>query len=174
MAQAAFARTKIPTKSPQPPAALPCSLPVRRGRTALRHVSGTSPAERTARSAARGGGEVIELSCGVTVYPAREEEGRWRAVWYKDGQRRQCEAVSEDKLAARLDKVAERLAAGAPKMARPGVELIAHYLDPGRLPAQGQWSRKHAHTQARLCERFVPVTEGMARVARVVAAGGSK
>jgi hypothetical protein len=26
---------------------------------------------------------VVELECGVTVYPAVEEEGRWRAVWYK-------------------------------------------------------------------------------------------
>ena len=39
-------------------------------------------------------------------------------------------------------------------MSRPGADLIAHYLDPGRLPVQGQWSRKHAHTQRRLCERF--------------------
>ena len=38
--------------------------------------------------------------CGITVYPAREEQGRWRAVWYENGQRRQCEAASEDKLAA--------------------------------------------------------------------------
>jgi hypothetical protein len=41
--------------------------------------------------------------------------------------------------------------------------LIAWYLSPGRLPAGEQWSRKHAHTQRRLCERFVaPVIAGMA------------
>ena len=68
----------------------------------------------------RGGGEVIELEHGITVYPAREEKGRWRAVWYEDGQRRQCEASSEDKLAAKLEKVTERLAADAPNMKRPG------------------------------------------------------
>ncbi|MGB6576024.1 MAG: tyrosine-type recombinase/integrase, partial [Trebonia sp.] len=95
---------------------------------------------------------------GITVYPAREEPGRWRAVWYEDGQRQQCEAASGEKLAARLEKVSERLAAGAPNMKRPGADLIAHYLDPDRLPVAERWSRKHAHTQRRLCERFaVPV-----------------
>ena len=92
------------------------------------------------------------------MYPAREEPGRWRAVWYEDGQRQQCEAASEEKLSARLEKVTERLAVGAPDMKRPGADLIAHYLDPDRLPVAERWSRKHAHTQRRLCERFaVPV-----------------
>ena len=27
-------------------------------------------------------------------------------------------------------------------------------MSPDRLPVQEQWSRKHAHTQRRLCERF--------------------
>jgi hypothetical protein len=35
-----------------------------------------------------------------------------------------------------------------------GANLIAFYLSPDRLPAQRQWSREHAHTQRRLCERF--------------------
>ena len=48
---------------------------------------------------------VIELECGITVYPARAEGGRWRAVWYEDGQRQQCEAATEEKLAAKLEKV---------------------------------------------------------------------
>ena len=43
-------------------------------------------------------------------------------------------------------------------MKQPGADLIAHYLDPDRLPVAERWSRKHAHTQRRLCERFaVPV-----------------
>ncbi len=46
------------------------------------------------------------------------------------------------------------MAADAPNMERPGADLIAHYLDPDRLPAHRRWSRKHAHTQRRLCERF--------------------
>ncbi len=35
-----------------------------------------------------------------------------------------------------------------------GADLIAFYLSPDRLPVPRQWSRKHAHTQRRLCERF--------------------
>ena len=97
---------------------------------------------------------VIELEWGVTVYPAREPGDRWRAVWYEDGQRRQCQAVSEDRLAARLEMVTERLATGALKLQRPGADLIAYYLSQDRLPVDRRWSRKHAHTQRRLCERF--------------------
>ena len=97
---------------------------------------------------------VIEMDCGITVYPARGERGRWRAVWYENGQRQQREAVTEDKLAAKLEKVAERLQADAPNMTKPGAALIAWYLDPDRLPVSQRWSRKHADTQRRLCERF--------------------
>jgi hypothetical protein len=156
MAQVRSAVLKIPTKSPQ----LASGSAVRSGRRAKAGGPDRSRvlASGTGRAATRGSGAVIELADGITVYPAREEAGRWRAVWNEDGKRQQCEAVSEEKLAAKLEKVAERLAAGAPNMKRPGVDLIAHYLDPDRLPAEKRWSRKHAHTQARLCERFaVPV-----------------
>jgi integrase len=146
MTQAPPAGFKIPTKSPQP--ARKAARPA--GRRALGRILVTG----TGRAATRGGGEVIELEYGITVYPAREEPGRWRAVWHENGQRQQCEAASEEKLAARLAKVTERLAAGAPDMRRPGAALIAHYLDPDRLPVGERWSRKHAHTQRRLCERF--------------------
>ena len=88
------------------------------------------------------------------MYPAREEKGRWRAVWHEDGKRQQCEAGTEQKLAAKLEKVTERLEADAPNMKLPGAALIAHYLDPDRLPVDERWSRKHADTQRRLCERF--------------------
>ena len=105
---------------------------------------------------------MIELECGITVYPAREEQGRWRAVWHENGERQQCEAASEEKLAAKLEKVTERLEADAPHMKLRGADLIAYYLSPDRLPVQGQWSRKHAHTQRRLCERFAaPVIEAV-------------
>jgi hypothetical protein len=97
---------------------------------------------------------VIELECGITVYPARSEGGRWRAVWHEDGERRQCEAATEEKLAPKLAKVAERLQADAPNMRKPGAALIRHYLDPDRLPVHQRWSRRHADTQRRLCERF--------------------
>jgi integrase len=76
-------------------------------------------------------------------------------VWYENGRRRQCEAVSEDRLAARLEKVTARLTADAPNTERPGADLIAYYLSPGRHPAEKQWSRKHTDTQRRLCQRYL-------------------
>ncbi len=100
------------------------------------------------------GRPVIEMEHGITVYPARFDGDRWRAVWYEDGQRQQCESVREDNLAARLERVTARLQADAPNMRRPGADLIAHYLDLDRLPVKDRWSRKHADTQRRLCERF--------------------
>jgi hypothetical protein len=93
MAQEAPARTKIPTKTPQllhSAAARPAGRPKKGSRTARSWVI----ASGTGRATTRGSGEVIELECGITVYPAREEQGRWRAVWYENGERRQCEAAS--------------------------------------------------------------------------------
>ena len=98
---------------------------------------------------------VVELDHGVTVYPARQLGGRWRAVWYEDGRRRQCEAASEDRLAAKLEKVTERLAADAPNLEKAGADLIAFYLSADRHPAGQEWSAKHADTQRRLCHRFI-------------------
>jgi hypothetical protein len=143
MTQAPPAAVKIPTKIPQLP----------RGRAPL-PVPGQILLGGAGRAAVRGGGEVIELEHGITVYPARSAGGRWRAVWQEAGKREQCEAATEEKLAAKLEKVTARLKAGAPNMRRPGADLIAHYLDPDRLPVRARWSRKHAHTQRRLCERF--------------------
>jgi hypothetical protein len=60
----------------------------------------------------------IELEHGITVYPARWEGDRWRAVWYEDGERQQCEGVSEDRRGGKLEKVTERLRADAPNMRR--------------------------------------------------------
>jgi integrase len=153
MTQAAPAQAKIPTKSPQP-------ARIGTGRHGGRAKKAAAPARAavlaigTGRESTRGGGEVIELECGITVYPARSDGGRWRAVWYEAGQRQQCEAPSEAKLAPKLEKVTVRLQADAPNMRRPGAELIAHYLDPDRLPVRDRWSRKHADTQRRLCQRF--------------------
>lgn len=99
----------------------------------------------------------------MTVYPARGAGDRWRAVWYEGARRRQCESVSEAGLAAKLEKVTERLVADAPGMERPGADLIGFYLSPDRHPAGRAWSRKHADTQRRLCARYlVPVIGGLA------------
>jgi integrase len=159
MTQAPPAIFKIPTKYPQP--AHKATRPAGHAKTG-RPAAGRVLACGTGRAATRGGGEVIELEYGISVYPAREEPGRWRAVWHEDGKRQQCEAASEEKLAAKLEKVRERLQADAPNMKRPGADLIAHYLDPDRLPVSERWSRKHAHTQRRLCERFAaPVIDAV-------------
>jgi integrase len=160
MTQAATPLTKIPTESPQPGR----STAVRRtGRPkAGRPAAGKILASGSGRAATRGGGEVVELEHGVTVYPARAQPGRWRAVWHENGERQQCEAASEERLAAKLAKVIERLETDAPNMVRRGSDLIGWYLDPDRLPVAERWSRKHAHTQRRLCERFaVPVIGGV-------------
>jgi hypothetical protein len=71
-------------------------------------------------------------------------------VRYEDGQRRQCQSVTEAGLAARLEKVSVRLATDAPGLEFPGTDLIAYYLSPGRYPASAPWSRNHADTQRRL------------------------
>jgi hypothetical protein len=76
-------------------------------------------------------------------------------VWTEDGQRRQCQDRTEAGFAARLEKVAVRLAADAPGLEKPGTDLIAYYLSPDRRPASRTWSRKHADTQQRLCQRYL-------------------
>ena len=98
---------------------------------------------------------VIEVGRGITVYPPRVAGDPWRAVWVEDGRRRFREAVTEAGLAAKLEKVSVRLAADAPGLERPGSDLIAYYLSPGRHPASRPWSRKHADTQRRLCARYL-------------------
>jgi len=98
---------------------------------------------------------VIITDARITVYPARFEGDRWRAVWYEpDATRRQCQAVSEQRLAAKLEPVTERLTADAPNMLRIGSELITHYLSAERLPVGRQWSRSMP-TLSRTC---APVT----------------
>jgi hypothetical protein len=108
MTQATAAIGKIPTVSLQLVPDRTAKSPVAGFSARAKKASGTrrSPvfASGSGRAATRGSGEVIELECGVTVYPARSAGGRWRAVWHEDGQRRQCEAPTEVKLAAKLEK----------------------------------------------------------------------
>jgi ADP-ribose pyrophosphatase YjhB (NUDIX family) len=64
-----------------------------------------------ASSPAPGSREPVVTEQGITIYPARCEGDRWRAVWYEpDGSRGPCQSVSEHGLAAKLEKVTERLA----------------------------------------------------------------
>ncbi|HET6190572.1 MAG TPA: tyrosine-type recombinase/integrase [Trebonia sp.] len=155
MTQAPVSIFKILTESPQP-----ARGPVGRARkAAVAKPKATGLAAGRilgveTRAATRGDGEVIELDLGITVYPPRDKGGRWRAVWHEGGERQQCESVSKEKLAAKLEKVRQRLATGAANMTRPGADLIAWYLNPDRLAVADRWSRKHADTQRRLCQRF--------------------
>src|SRR5947209_6251162 len=101
MVHLAPVRPKINTKTTQP---APGRAPRRPG------VWGK--AERPAKAPARVRGDarqsvrrsdrlVVELGCGVVVYPSRGEGGRWRAVWSEGGRRRYREAVTEAGLAAK-------------------------------------------------------------------------
>jgi hypothetical protein len=91
------------------------------------------PCERDTRESVRDSARVVvEVECGILVYPPMTEAER----------------------AAKLEKVTERLRAGVPDTERPGADLIAHYLDPDRLPVSERWSRRHADTQRRLCQPF--------------------
>jgi hypothetical protein len=78
------------------------------------------------------------------VYPPEEAGVPWRAVFTENGRRRYRQAMTEAELAVKLQRVKERLAAGASNLERPGADLIAHYLDPDRLPVKRRWSRRHA------------------------------
>jgi hypothetical protein len=153
MAQAAPTKSKINTNPTQPA----------RDRAA-RRAPGKAKAAGRGRGPARVTGDtresvrdsarvVVEAGCGILVYPPEAEGEPWRATFTENG-RRFRQAQTEAELAAKLAKVTERLRAGAPDMERPGADLIAHYLDPDRLPVSKRWSRRHADTQRRLCRRF--------------------
>src|SRR5690348_18006166 len=112
MASSAVSQRKIPTKIPQlRPVGDKCpartGAQARSGRRAVQ-VGGD------ARMATRGDDDrmVVEVGWGVVVYPARFAGDRWRAVWYEGGRRRQCEAASEERLAARVEKIVARLEIG--------------------------------------------------------------
>ena len=85
----------------------------RRGRGQAR-VSGDT--RESVRDPAR---VVVEAECGITVYPPEAAGEPWRAVFTENGRRRYRQAMTEAELAAKLERVRERLAAGAPNMERP-------------------------------------------------------
>ena len=159
MAPIAPPKPKINTKTTQP---LRDGAVGRTARGRNRASQGPARISGDTRASVRDSGRVVvELECGIMVYPPQRDGEPWRAVWVEDGRRRFREAGTEEKLAAKLEKVTERLQADAPNMERPGADLIAWYLSPGRR--RQPWSRKHADTQRRLCERFVaPVIGGLA------------
>jgi integrase len=154
MALSALPESKINTNPTQPGRDRAVRRTTGKGKTARRgrgpaRVSGDT--RESVRDSAR---VVVEVECGILVYPPEEAGEPWRATFTENGRRRFRQAVTEAELAAKLEKVTERLRAGAPDMERPGADLIVHYLDPDRLPVAKRWSRRHADTQRRLCQRF--------------------
>ena len=102
--------------------------------------------------------------CGIKVYEPRPwiSGDPFRATYTEGRRRRYLQAVTEEGMAAKVERVRERLATGAERLGLPGSALIEHYLSPDRHPVGRQWSRKHADTQRRLCERFMaPVIAGV-------------
>jgi hypothetical protein len=160
MAQSALSRSKINTKIPQlahKSAGKSASVRSRSRRPG--RVSGLIAGEL--REGTRGEGRaVLELDNGVTVYPARFEGDPWRAVWYEDGRRRDRQDRTEAGLAEKLEKITVRLAVDAPGLESPGADLITYYLSSDRHPAGRAWSRKHADTQRRLCQRYLAPVVG--------------
>jgi integrase len=153
MAQSAPPRTKINTKVTQPAPGRPARRPA--GRPASGRPPKGSRVSGDARESVRDSDRpVIELDFGILVYPPETGGEPWRAVFTENGQRKYRQGATEAKLAEKLEKVRERLQVDARNMERPGADLIVLYLNPDRLPAEQRWSRKHAHTQRRLCERF--------------------
>jgi hypothetical protein len=161
MAQSAPARTKINTKVTQPSPGRPSRHPAGRPRPG-RPPRGPRVSGDARESVRQPDRPVMELDFGILVYPPETGEEPWRAVFTENGQRKYRQGATEAKLAEKLEKVKERLQADAANMERPGADLIRHYLDPDRLPVEDRWSRKHAHTQRRLCERFAaPVIDAV-------------
>ena len=132
MAQSAPAQTKINTKVTQPAPGRSSRRPAGRpgpGRPPKGpRVSGE--ARNSVRQSAR---PVIELEFGILAYPPETGGEPWRAVFTENGQRRFRQGATEAKLAAKLEKVRERLRAEAANMEPPAADLIRHYLDPDRL-----------------------------------------
>ena len=152
MAQQAPARTKIPTKSPQPA----------RGRAASQaEIQPHGTRQRCSRSGDRTRGHPGRRPgdrAGVRdhgVPGPRASRAAGGRSGTRTAQRRQCEA--RDRGEAGRQAGEGHRAAGSRRAEHGrcrGADLIAYYLSPDRLPVQRQWSRKHAHTQRRLCERF--------------------
>ena len=152
MAQSAPARTKINTKVTQPAPGRSSRRPAGRpgpGRPPKGpRVSGD--ARDSVRQSAR---PVIELDFGILVYPPETDGEPWRAVFTENGQRKYRQGATEAKLAEKLEKVRERLQAGAANMERPGADLIKHYLDPDRLPVVVPQARPHPAAAVRAVRR---------------------
>ena len=129
MARVAPSRTKINTEVTQLASRQPSRRspgPVQPGRPARRAARVGGDARGSVRDPGR---RVVELDCGITVYPPEMEGEPWRAVFTENGKRRYRQAATEARLAAKLEKVRERLEADAPNPRLKGV----HWQATGRI-----------------------------------------
>ena len=117
MAPSAPAKPEINTNPTQPGRARPARRSPGKASTADR---GRPRVSGEARESARGSARVVvEVGWGVLVYPPEGAVGVWRATFTENGRRRFRQAVTEAELAVKLEKVTERLAAGAPGLEAP-------------------------------------------------------
>jgi hypothetical protein len=110
MALAAPPKSKINTEITQPA----LSQVLRRARRAGKASGPRGPARlsgdtrESVRDSAR---VVVEVECGILVYPPEAAGEPWRATFTENGRRRFRQAMTEAELAAKLEKVTERLRA---------------------------------------------------------------
>jgi hypothetical protein len=107
MARSALAEAKINTNPTQPARSRAPAVP----------DTCPSPGQREARPGVAGGAResvrvtarvVVEMECGILVYPPESEGDPWRAAFTENGWRRLRQATSEAGLAAKLAEVTER------------------------------------------------------------------
>ena len=153
MAQAAPANPRSPQNPHNRPVTVRLGGP-QAGKTG-RAGRGRARVSGDTRASTRGGGAWSSSWSTGSWCTRREEAGAGGGrSGHENGRRQQCEAATEAKLAAKLEKVTERLRGrrAGHGAARRGPDRAL----PGPRPAAGRerWSRKHADTQRRLCERF--------------------
>ena len=110
MAQSAPARSKIPTKSPQPARGKPTACPAGRARppgSPPRVLRRAGPGARATRRRRR---RSSSWSTASPVYPAREEQAAGGRSGTRTASGSSARRATEEKLAAKLEKVTERLA----------------------------------------------------------------
>jgi hypothetical protein len=101
MAQAAPSRTKVNTSPTQAASAEASRRSASRGKP-RRLARGQARVSGDARRSTRDPGRVVvELECGITVYPPQEARAPWRATFTENGRRRFRQGATEAELAAR-------------------------------------------------------------------------
>ena len=139
MAQIARPRTKINTNPTQTGPVHKSRRPVSPGAAGQMRLVGD------VQSSSRDSGRVVvEVGWGVVVYPSAGPGGLWRATFTEGGVRRFRQGRSEAELAVRLEKVIERLAAGA----RPVLAAVPRPCPRGRAAADRGRDRPGARVAA--------------------------